>query len=353
MKAAMLHQAGSPLEVMEVPLPTLHASSVRVRVLSTHILSFTSQVVGGQFPFPLPTPYIPGLSAIGIVEEIADDVTGIQPGQKVFCSPLIESRTNSEAPERILKGWIGMTPNCEKLLHQWKDGAFAEYAVYPVECVTPIDFIGEHDPARLACMYYLCIAYGAFLRGDFAIGQSVVINGATGNLGTASILVALAMGASQIYAVGRNPSVLHQLQTLDSQRITTIALPARTEEYSSVFSQQIGEADLLVDAAGIMTDSSLVQAGLSVLRRHGTAVFLGGVMTDVPVPYLTSIVKELNFKGSSMYPGSAPRDIANMIAAGLLDLNAFEPKPYGLDQINEAIAAASEARGLGYVVLKP
>ncbi|WP_248924105.1 zinc-binding dehydrogenase [Paenibacillus hamazuiensis] len=353
MQAAILNQAGSLLEVKEVPAPKLHAASVRVRVLSTHILSFTNLVVGGQFPFPLPTPYIPGLSAIGIVEEIADDVTGIQVGQKVFCSPLIASRNNSASPERILKGWFGLTPNCENLLNQWKDGAFAQNAVYPVECVTPIDFIGENDPAQLACMYYLCIAYGAFLRGEFKTGQSVVINGATGNLGTASVLVALAMGASKIYAVGRNISVLHELEALDPKRITTVSLPDQIEDYSSLFSIQVGEADLLVDAVGVIDNSALVEAGLSVLRPHGTAVFLGGVITNVPVSYLTALVKELNIKGSSMYPDSAPRDIAKMIEAGLLNLKAFEPKAYSLNQINDAIAAASKSRGLEYVVLKP
>lgn len=156
-------------------------------------------------------------------------------------------------------------------------------------------------------MYYLCIAYGAFLRGEFKTGQSVVINGATGNLGTASVLVALAMGASKIYAVGRNISVLHELKALDPKRITTVSLPDQMEDYSSVFSLQIGEADLLVDAVGVIDNSALVEAGLSVLRPQGTAVFLGGVISNVPVSYLTTLVKELNIKGSSMYPDSAPR----------------------------------------------
>jgi alcohol dehydrogenase len=353
MNAAILKQAGLPLEVQEVQPPRLHASSVRVRVLSTHILPFTSLVVGGRLPFPLPTPYIPGLCAIGIVEETADDVRGILPGQKVFCSPLISDRTNSQAPERMLKGWFGVTPKCDNLLQQWKDGAFAEQAVYPVECVTPIDALAAEDDAQLGCMYYLCIAYGAYLRGDFKPGQSVVINGATGNLGAASVLVALAMGASKIYAVGRNKAVLQELAALDTKRIAAVALPERPEDYSAELSSRIGEADLLVDAVGVMDSSALVQAGLSVLRPHGTAVLLGGVMSDVPVSYLTTLVKELNIKGSWMYPDRAPADIASMIAAGVLNLHAFRPKTYPLNRVNEAISAAGASRGLEYVILQP
>jgi alcohol dehydrogenase len=353
MKAAVLYQTGSPLEVKEVLSPPLHASSVRVRVLATHILSFTNQVVGGQFPFPLPTPYTPGLCAIGIVEDVADDVSGIKAGQKVFCSPLISSRNNSEDPERILKGWIGMTANCQDLLNQWKEGTFAEQAVYPVECVTPIDLIGDYDNAQLACMYYLCIAYGAFLRGEFKPGQSVLINGATGNLGTASVLTALAMGASKIFAVGRNISVLHSLTELDSKRVISVPLPEHEEDYGSTLSKHIGQVDMMVDAVGLIDNPVLVEAGLSHLRQRGTAVFVGGVLTNVHLSYISTLVKELNIKGSSMYPSSAPTDIANMIHAGLLNLKAFLPKTYPLNQINEAIAEAYNSRGLEYFILQP
>lgn len=46
MKAAVLYQAGTPLEVKEIPSPVLRASSVRVRVTATPILSFTHLVMG-------------------------------------------------------------------------------------------------------------------------------------------------------------------------------------------------------------------------------------------------------------------------------------------------------------------
>ncbi|QYR22563.1 zinc-binding dehydrogenase [Paenibacillus sp. sptzw28] len=354
MKAAVLHESGSPLKVTEVSSPPLRSSSVRVRVLATHILSFTNQVVGGQFPFPLPTPYTPGLCAIGFVEDLADDVSGLTVGQKVFCSPLVSSRNNSGEPERILKGWFGMTANCQDLLDLWKEGTFAEQADFPVECITPIDLIGDdYDNSQLACMYYLCIAYGAFLRGEFKPGQSVLINGATGNLGTASVLTALAMGASRVYAAGRNLSVLESLTELDPLRVQSVPLPQREEEYGSTLSKQVKQVDIMIDAVGIIDSPSLVEAGLSVLRQGGTAVLLGGVAANVHLSYLMTLVKELNIKGSSMYPSSAPSDIVRMIHSGALNLRAFRPKTYPLELINEAIAAASGSRGLDYSILVP
>jgi alcohol dehydrogenase len=326
---------------------------VRVRVLATPILSFTHLVVGGQFPFPLPTPYTPGLCAIGIVEETADDVTGLQVGQKVFCSPLIADRHNTDAPERILKGWIAMTPNAEHLLARWKEGTFAEQTVYPVECVTPIDGLGDYDDAQLACLYYSCIAYGAFLRGDFRPGQAVLVTGATGNLGTASVLVALALGASKVYAVGRNVAALQALAALDPQRVASVALPGNEDDYAAALADSVEEVELLVDAVGIVNSSALLEAGMSRLKQKGTAVFLGGVVAPVPVSYLMMLVKELDIKGSSMYPREAPAQIARMARAGQLRLDAFRPKTFPLAQINEAIAHASGCRGLDYCILQP
>ncbi|OOM78091.1 zinc-binding dehydrogenase [Clostridium sp. BL-8] len=352
MQAAVLHQAGTPLEVKEVVLPKLQASSVRVRVLATHVLSFTQQVVSGQF-FPIPTPYIPGLCAIGIVEAISDDISGIKIGQKVFCSPLISARNNSQVPERILKGWFGITENCQDLLSQWKDGAFAHQTVYPVECITPIELSCDYDDAHLACLYYLCISYGAFLRGEFKPGQSVVINGATGNLGAASVLIALAMGATKVFATGRNTSVLNSLSQLDPHRVCAIQLPENAEDYKAVYSSEIGAADILIDTVGAMDNASLGEAGISILRQHGTAVFVGGVTTDVHLSYLTTLIKELNIKGSFMYPNSAPAEVIKLIQSGALNLKAFHPKVYPLNQVNEAIADAPLSRGLEYTILQP
>lgn len=353
MKAAVLRQTGIPLEITDLPSPPLQPSSVRVRVLASPILSFSHIVFGGGFPFPLPVPYTPGLCAIGVVEETSNDVHGLREGQKVFCSPLIADRGNSGAPERILKGWIGMTPDSAHLLERWKNGAFAEQAVYPVECVTPIDELGEYEDEQLACMYYLSIAYGAFLRAEFKPGQSVLVTGATGNLGTAAVLVALAMGASKVYAVGRNASVLNILAALDPKRIAGVPLPADTADYASALAGAVSGIDAMIDAVGIVQDSTLLEAGMALVKPRGTVVFLGGVVAPVSVSYLTAVVNELDIKGSSMYPSHAPADIARMIGSGVLNLGAFRPKTFPLAQMNEAVDYASGCRGLEYCILKP
>jgi alcohol dehydrogenase len=147
--------------------------------------------------------------------------------------------------------------------------------------------------------------------------------------------------------------VIQALTNLHPQRVIGVTLPEDTEVYSSTLAQAVEPVDMFLDAVGITPDSSLVTAGISLLKQGGTAVFLGGVVSDVPLSYLLTLVKELTIKGSSMYPQDAPAHIARMIEAGLLNLRVFQPKTYPLSLINEAITTASNCKGLDYCILQP
>jgi alcohol dehydrogenase len=93
-KAARLYEPGTPLKVEEIPEPKLRPSGAIIRILSTHIPSFSHAVMSGElgYAFPKPFPFTPGTNAVGIVEAVADDVFGLEIGQKVFCDPFISSK---------------------------------------------------------------------------------------------------------------------------------------------------------------------------------------------------------------------------------------------------------------------
>jgi alcohol dehydrogenase len=198
MKAARLNKLGEPLRIEDVPDPILRANSVIVKVLGSQMMSYTHEVMSGSAArIAPPIPYTPGVSAIGVVETVADDVIGIDLGQKVFCSPHVVVQPNGRPPESILIGWFGLTPRADKLLALWKNGAFAEKALYPAVCVTPLAGAESVAAEQLACLNILTIAYGALLKGPLRSGQTVVVNGATGNIGACVVLLALTMGAAK------------------------------------------------------------------------------------------------------------------------------------------------------------
>ena len=68
MKAARLYEVGKPLKVEEVPEPILKPGSAIIKLLGSHIPSFTTQVLSGELGYMLPPlPFTPGPNAIGVV----------------------------------------------------------------------------------------------------------------------------------------------------------------------------------------------------------------------------------------------------------------------------------------------
>lgn len=359
MKAARLHQTGTPLSVEDTAEPVLQASSAIVRILSSHIPAFTHKVLSGELSYRLPElPFTPGTSAIGVVEVVADDVFGIEVGQTVFCDPLMSVPTQDGSTNGILIAWTGLGEDSARLQRIWKDGVWAEKAVWPAECLTPIPEIATPDSRlanseALAAIGYLAIPYGGFLRGQLRPGQQVIVSGATGGLGSAAVLVALAMGASRVVAVGRNQTVLESLQQLDPQRVVGVSLTGDVEADHAELLAVAGSSDLMLDTLGGVKQPQPTLSCIRALRPGGTAVLMGGVQADIPLPYGEIMLKQISICGAFMYPRTAPQELLQMVQGGSLRLDQIQRQAFALSEIGAAIAYAAQAKGLNYAIVTP
>lgn len=354
MKAARLYEVGSPLRVEEVPEPTLKAGGVIVRVLSSHVPNFMGGIVSGELDYyMLPLPFTPGPGAIGVVEAVADDVFGLELGQRVFCDLDMSSKTIGGPPDKILIGITGLTPNSGKLQAIWRDGTFAPKVVYPAECLTPLGDAATVDPALLASLNFLTIAYGGLLRGEVLPGQTLIVNGATGCLGSCAVLVALAMGVAKVVAVGRDQATLDSLVELDPKRVISFVASGNFAEDTEHLRSLTGGADVVLDALGAVKSGEPSMSCINALRPRGTAVLVGGVQANLPLPYLPTMLAELTIKGAFMYERHVPGDLLRMIAAGTLDLQSIHIQTFSLDNINDAVARSAKLRGLNFCVVVP
>lgn len=354
MKAARLHEVGKPLKVEDVSEPTIRAGSAIVRVLCAHVFSYTKKVINGELGYDLPElPFTPGTGAIAIVEATADDVFGLEVGQKVFCDPYIYSRNISAEPDGILLGWTGLAEVSFRQQSLWKDGVFAEKVLFPAECLTPIPQEQEFSSQELVYLDYLTVAYGGLLRADFRPSQTLVLNGATGGLGSATVLLALAMGAAKIVAVGRNANQLKTLEQLD-KRVVSVTVEGDIDSDSKKIKDAAnGGADIVIDLLPSLPKPEPTLTALNALRRGGTAVFVGGVSADIPLPYHKIMVEQLTIKGSFMYPKHAASELVKMIEAGILSLEPVKPYAFSLNDIEPAIEKASALTGFDYCVVVP
>lgn len=355
MKGALLKEFGQPLSIEEIADPESRAGEVVVRVLATPVLSYTNEVFSGERPYPLLLPLVPGCGAIGRVEKIGPDATRIKVGEMVFCDPTVRSRDDSLTPDIMLQGWIAPSEGAKKLQAYFRNGPFAEQMLLPLENVVSLENLSGFDPAQLTPLGTLLVPYGGLLRAGFEAGQTLVVNGASGHFGSAAVAVALAMGAAQVIALGRNEQKLAKLATTLGKRVQTVKLveneAANLKQILEVAKSPI---DCVVDLLSPTPDSSSTRQAILTLRPGGTAVLMGGVRVDLQLPYNHIMRNNLIIRGSYMCPRYAPAQLAKLVQAGLLDLNLFTVKDFPLEQIEQAIGYAKEHGGaFEMTALKP
>ena len=346
MNALWLDDIGAGLTLRACPAPEARPSGVVVDIVSVRVPANTEDVLAGKPPYELPAPLIPGPACIGRVRAAGPDVFDLAPGQIVLCNSLLSSGETDGGADEILIGWTGNgTDRGRRMQALWRHGSFAEQALYPRSCVIPLPGAESHDPAALAFFSSLAIADAALQRGGLEAGQSVVICGATGQLGSAAVLCALARGAGRVFAVGRNRERLDGIASF-SARVTPVAL-------SGAEAPLPDGADLVVDLTAHMADPTSIVSCLKSLRSDGVAVLVGGQHGDLPLPYGWLMRNRITLRGSFMFDRAMVDRTWGLVANGLLDLSPIRALAFGLTAMDNAVRTAASLGGIEMAVLLP
>ena len=354
MKAARFHRPGSPLQVEEVPNPELVPGAAIVRVLSAFVPPYFAEMIDGRVSYPLPPlPFTPGMDTIGEVLEVAADVSGLEVGQRVFCDHFYNAVNIGGRAESCYVGTFGKGEASQRILARWRDGSFAERLMLPAECFTPLGRASAIDPALLVRLGWFGTCYGALLRSDFRPGNTVVVNAATGLVGTAGVLLVLAMGAGKVVACGRRRALLEGLARVDPERVIAVPISG-TDDDDVTIREAAGGADILIDAVGDIADSAPTARALRALGPYGNALLVGGCMGDMPINYKWMLDNQITILGSSWYPRGGSAEMLGMIGAGVLNVGALEARRFPLDEVNEAVQWAERGSGgLTHAALVP
>src|SRR5216684_336326 len=311
--------------------------------------------VAGKLPLynPPPGPFTPGTNGVGVVAAVGRDVWHLKPGQRVVLSSHFVARDNVEDPAQIL---IGLTAGegAAPVLADWPDGTLAEYALMPVEAVTPAEGLDHLDAAQLAAVSRCIIPFGGLLRGRLAAGETLVVNGATGAYGTAAELVAVAMGAARVIAAGRNKTALEAVGRAGGPRVSTVTLTGEVQKDAGALREASdGGAHMAFDMVGQARDPKSTLAALHSLRRGGRLVLMGSITTDLPIPYTAVMLNSWEIIGQFMYPANAYRRLLDLLRGGLLDISPIRPRVYPLAALPKAMDAAADAGNLECIVMQP
>ena len=173
MKAIQVQQFGGPevLELKEIPTPKPGRGEVLVKVKAAGVNPYDSYMRAGTYAIKPQLPYTPGSDAAGIVEAVGEGVTKVKPGDRVYTAKTLT-------------------------------GAYAEYALALESQVYPLP-----DKISFAQGAGLWVPYGtAFTalhhHGHARPGETVLVHGASGGVGTAAVQFARAMGLTVIGTAG-------------------------------------------------------------------------------------------------------------------------------------------------------
>lgn len=358
MKAWTLDSLGTGLQLEELPDPELRSGGAVLRMLAVQVPAYTRVLTtGGRGG--IATPTVLGIGGIGRVEAVADDVHNVGLGEIVLSTGFLTTGRIAD-PEEVLLGWTGIggrgLPSLatDAMRRVWRTGTFAEKALMPASTLVALPGAELYpDVARLAFLPWLTVAAGAMERSALTAGDRLVVTGASGQLGGATVLLALARGAGTIAAVGRNAASLDRLAALDPRVRSVQSTGDRAADAASITDALGGEADVTIDALGPTPTADLTMAGFDVLRLDGTMVLLGGVRQTLPIPYGELMRRRITLRGSWMASNQTAFDVWRQVSAGVLDLGAVDVTTANLDDPEDVLERAEATSGLGYVALIP
>jgi propanol-preferring alcohol dehydrogenase len=196
MRAAVVTDFHSPLQVQDLPIPEPGPGEVLVRIETSGLCHTDIHAAHGDWPVKPTPPFIPGHEGVGHVEKLGTGVSTRAIGDRVAIAWL--GYACGEC--RYCNG--GWETLCEKQQNSGYsvNGTFAEYAVAPAAFASPVpDGISSRDAAPLTCAGVT--TYKAIKVARVVPAETVAIFG-VGGLGHLALQYARIAGGFVIQALG-------------------------------------------------------------------------------------------------------------------------------------------------------
>jgi alcohol dehydrogenase len=355
-KAWRLH-AHNDLRFDEVETPKPAPDGVVVRIEAAMVSSYTGKVLSGSVPYSLPPmPFVPGTNAIARVIAVGDNVSHVRERDLVFLSPHLRGDVPDPEPPQILIGLTAMatTPAALALQARWRDGVFAEIAHWPAACVTPLAGLDDRPATELIGLAKLTVPFGGLQRSGLRGGDTIIINGATGHFGSGAVMLALAMGAARVVAVGRKLAALEALREAFGPRVIPAVVSGDAARDPGIIRHAAGGGgDVALDLLGAAKSTSTTLSSLRSLKRGGRLVLMGSAEVPLELSFREMLANDWEVVGQFMYDRTAPGQLAALAAEALLDLRKIIVTTFRLADFKQAVEAAALMQGLDVTAVVP
>jgi NADPH2:quinone reductase len=230
------------------------------------------------------------------------------------------------------------------------DGGFAEYALAPVHLTYATEKLMNHDQAAALLLNYHTAYFSLVTRGRLVTGETVLVHGAAGGLGTATLQIAKGLGAGTIAVVSseekaqiaRAAGADHVVYSADGWKDAVLELTGTG-------------VDLIVDPVG----GNRFIDSMRSLRRAGRIVVVGFAAGDIPqIPANRLLLRNIDVIGA--YWGGWPvedrelsmhinNEIRKLARSG--DVAPIVGARFALEDVAWALRMLDERAAVGKVVL--
>jgi S-(hydroxymethyl)glutathione dehydrogenase / alcohol dehydrogenase len=342
-KAAVLIEAGKPLQIEDVVISKPGPHEVLIRTAACGLCHSDLHFIEGTYPHPMPA--IPGHEAAGIVEAVGSEVRTVKVGDAVItclsafcghCEYCVSGRMSlclggdtrrkpGEQP-RITR------PDGTPVAQMLNLSAYAEMMlIHEHACVA----INPDMPLDRAAIIGCAVTTGAgtiFNACKLTPGETVAVIGC-GGVGLATINAAKIAGASRIIAADPMP----EKRALAMKLGATDVVDAMADD-AAVQIQELtkGGVDHAIEAVGRPASGELA---VKSLKRGGTATILGMMPLQHSVGLSAmDLLSGKKLQGAIMGGNRFPVDIPRLVdfyLRGLLDLDSIISETIPLSAINE------------------
>jgi NADPH2:quinone reductase len=260
MRAARCEEYGGPENVVirDIPRREVIPGHVLVDVAAAAVNYPDLLFIANRYQVTVPLPFTPGSEFAGRVAAVGEGVTGVSAGDLVYGSVLA--------------------------------GAMAEQVLAPARAVAPVPAGLSLTEAAAFRVTYLTAYHALVTAGGLRPGQWVVVLGAAGGVGSATIDVATRLGA-RVVAAASSPERLKVCAELGAEA----GIDYVREDLKRRIREITGDgADLVVDPVG----DRWAEPALRAVRWGGRFVSVGYAGGDIPrIPLNIVLLKNITVRG--------------------------------------------------------
>jgi len=293
MKAVVAHEYGAPevLKFEEVPRPEPNEDEALVRVIASSVNPADPLTLSGKYAreFGTHLPLIPGYDIAGVVEKTGANVTKLKVGEAVYGYPTFGG------------GWAErVTVKESEVAAKPKSLNFVEAAAVPMGALTAWQALV--DVAKLQS------------------GQTILIHGGSGGVGSFAIQIAKARGAR----------VIATASTANQDLLKQLGADVAIDYTKTKFEDVAKDVDAVLDPVGKET-----------LARSYDVVKKGGIVMSLVARPDPAELEKRGIRGASIFSHPDAGDLTEI--AHLIDARKIKPVVTQILPLSEAIAAQQQA----------